>query len=55
MTEDTRKYRKSQFRSILGHDCKYNPTIKINTENGSTNFMDITATELQLIIMLLTK
>lgn len=55
MNDQTRDYRKSQFKEVNTVYDEFKPKIKIIKPNGETNWLDITELELQEIIEILTK
>jgi len=51
----TREYRKAQFKPLTKNPSIYFPSIQIiSPDNGKTNYMDITRTELRKIKKILT-
>lgn len=49
------EYREGEFRKIASSDTDCNTKIKLVKNNDMTNWLDITETELQKIMQILTK
>ena len=51
---ETTEYRKAQFEKVSTPYSEYKPKIKIVKPNGETKWMDITESELEMIVAILT-